>query len=69
MMRHRSGKQNRRHSRIADAVRANIDAPRLSARRRRNSLRHVSADAPRRYQCRLQTARRDLRRIVDDMLP
>jgi len=32
-------------------------------------LRHVSADAPRRYQRRLQTARRDLRRIIDDMLP
>jgi hypothetical protein len=32
-------------------------------------LRHVSAAAPRRYQRRLQTARRDLRRIIDDMLP
>ena len=32
-------------------------------------LRHVSADAPRRYQRRLQTARRDLRRIINDLLP
>jgi hypothetical protein len=32
-------------------------------------LRHISADAPRRYQRRLQTARRDLRRIINDMLP
>jgi hypothetical protein len=32
-------------------------------------LRFIPADAPRRYQRRLQTARRNLRRIIDDMLP
>jgi hypothetical protein len=32
-------------------------------------LRHISADAPRRHQRRLETARRDLRRMLNDMLP
>src|SRR5262245_14688497 len=32
-------------------------------------LRHLSPDAPRRYQRRLQIARRKLRRVISDMLP
>jgi len=47
-----------------------VVAPEIGRQLCRDSiLRHVSAAAPRRYQRRLQTARRDLRRIIDDMLP
>jgi len=47
-----------------------VVAPEIGRQLCRNAiLRHVGADAPRRYQRRLQTVRRDLRRIINDMLP
>jgi hypothetical protein len=47
-----------------------VVAPRIGRQLCRDAiLRHVSADAPRRYQRRLQAARRALRRIINDMLP